>query len=113
MTAMKNFSVTSAKSASELIRSLHNMRHYRPDASKNSDTRAHAKVGSTFLFRMIGAGVYNNYTAPVKVDVEANGCEARVTMSSVPHVNILVKDRVDQFFDRTFAEIESNVRAAA
>lgn len=113
MTAMKNFSVHSTKSASELIQSFQNMSHYKSDASSSSDTHAHAKVGSEFLFRMIGAGVYNNYTAPVKVDIDSNGAEASVSLSSVPNVNVLVKDRVNEFFDRTFAEIEGSIRAAA
>ena len=43
-----------------------------------------------------------DYTAHVKIDITTNGSEP-----------IVAKDRVNEFFDRTFNEIEQSIRAAA
>ena len=111
MSGSKTFTVSTEKSAEALIQALHNMTNYK---AKNADaTEARARVGEQFRFRMLGAGIYNDYTAPVKVDITTNGSEANVTMTETFNINIVAKDRVDEFFARTFGEIEQNIRAAA
>lgn len=111
MSSTKSFGVPSTRSAEALIQALQSMPNYK--AKDANGTEARACVGSEFLFRMIGAGIYNNYTAPVKVDITTNGSEANVTLSATPNINIVAKDRVNEFFNRTFSEIERNIRAAA
>ncbi|GEM_PF-3188212 len=113
MTATKTFEIASRKTALEIIESLRDIKHFSLAENQVSDNHAYTKVGSEFMFRMLGAGIYNNYTAPVKVDVQTNGKIAHVELTPATHINILIKPRVDDFFNRTFNEIEDKIRAAA
>ena len=55
MSSTKSFGVPSTRSAEALIQALQSMPNYK--AKDANGTEARARVGSEFLFRMIGAGI--------------------------------------------------------
>lgn len=107
-----SFSLITQSSATELAGRLSTMWRYRLSSSSADGTHARARVGSRFLLRMIGAGVYNKYTAPVDVEIQKNTGGADIRLTGAPGTNIFAQDRVNQFYQRTFREIESLLSAS-
>lgn len=93
--------------ATELARRLNSISGYR-EISLGED-HAVVAVGNQFLMRLIGVYIFSNYTAPVEVTVEKSDSLAHITMSP-PRLMWKIGDKVEDFFERTFTQIQAHLK---